>query len=572
MNYSEDGIDSEISLKSRHVLVLEDDIGFNQTVCLFLEDLEVNAIGAYTIAEGLEKIRNSHFDFILLDGSLPDGRGADFLKGLSKLDLVIPVMMITAEENQEEMAAYFGMGVDDYLLKPVNFGLIWLKMRRLYRAHIISIRERTKHKKLQELLNEKHLEEDLGRHVYKHLAGEKKELDHIIKSSMQSSGSFNGDFFLSLQGPSGNTFLMLLDATGHGLAAAISVLLQVAIMRAMVEKGFTLPSILFELNKKFNRDMPLDRFVAAVLMEIDHTLGELYIWNGSMPDVLILDNAGKIIRTVCSGHMAIGIMEPEEFDASLETIHLTGGEHLVMHSDGLVEQIGVSKQVFDTKRLAQTIERCDEVGSLFDFLLSEFESHRGVVGLGDDVSLCYINLDLLTTHLQNQSQIKCFETGKKGHFDITIKINGDLLAKADIVDLLNSVMNQSQIAADTRQTGFTLFSELVSNALDHGVLGIDSEIKNNHERFIEYLELREQRLQNLSQSDEIKLHFSYNQSSGQIDFEILDSGEGYDPSAVNTDDETSLAGRGLALIKQLAHSVECPSPGNKTSIILNEKK
>jgi len=572
MNYREDDTDSEISLKSRHVLVIEDDIGFNQTVCLFLEDLEVNTTGAYTVAEGLEKISNSHFDFILLDGSLPDGRGADFLIGLSKLDLVIPVMMITAEEDQEQMAAYFGMGVDDYLLKPVNFGLIWLKMRRLYRAHIISIRERAKHKKLQELLNEKHLEEGLGRHVYKHLAGEKKELDHIIKSSMQSSGSFNGDFFLSLQGPSGNTFLMLLDATGHGLAAAISVLPQVAIMRAMVEKGFSLPNILFELNKKFNRDMPLDRFVAAVLVEIDHTLGELYVWNGSMPDVLILDNAGKIIRTVCSSHMAIGIMEPEEFNASLETIHLSGGEHLVLHSDGLVEQIGVNKQVFDTERLAQTIERCDEVGSLFDFLLSEFESHRGAVGLGDDVSLCYINLDLLTSHIQNQAQIKCLEPKKQGHIDLTVTINGDLLAKADILELLNSVMNQSQVAVETRQTGFTLFAELVSNALDHGVLGIDSEIKNNHERFIEYLELREQRLQNLSNSDEIKLHFNYNQSKGQIEFEILDSGAGYDPSSINTNDETSLAGRGLALIKQLAHSVECPSPGNKTSIILNEKK
>jgi len=91
----------------------------------------------------------------------------------------------------------FEAGVSDYVLKPANIKLVWLKIQRCYNSHIQDEQLQSQNKQLEFLLDEKRQEEDLVRHVYKHLAQPNDTIERAVQCHMQASTMFNGDFFVS---------------------------------------------------------------------------------------------------------------------------------------------------------------------------------------------------------------------------------------------------------------------------------------------------------------------------------------------------------------------------------------
>ena len=122
---------------------------------------------------------------------------------------------------------------------------------------------------------------------------------------------------------------------------------------------------------------------------------------------------------------------------------------------------------------------------------------------------------------------------------------------------------------------FTVVSELFSNALEHGLLTLDSAMKSTPAGFAEFYAVREQRLTEL-QSGFIKIqmqHTSKNGRTGIFKLSIEDSGEGFNYKKVshekaleiadNTSEKNIYSGRGLPLINALCHSLEYVGCGNK---------
>lgn len=113
-----------------------------------------------------------------------------------------------------------------------------------------------------------------------------------------------------------------------------------------------------------------------------------------------------------------------------------------------------------------------------------------------------------------------------------------------------------------------MFSELLNNAVDHGVLGLKSELKNDFEGFAEYLEERETRLAQLSLDDKVVIRLVYNQATKTLEFSIVDSGKGYTPDPEKYANQDNLSGRGVGLVQALCESVTVQDPGNQTSVVL----
>ena len=111
-----------------------------------------------------------------------------------------------------------------------------------------------------------------------------------------------------------------------------------------------------------------------------------------------------------------------------------------------------------------------------------------------------------------------------------------------------------------------MLAELVNNAVDHGILQIDSSLKNDIEGFSAYLSLRDERIAQLQENDQINIHI-YTNSTTFIEVTVEDSGPGFCRTDVSEQQQT-LSGRGLALLDALCESVERNAKGNLTTISL----
>jgi hypothetical protein len=114
---------------------------------------------------------------------------------------------------------------------------------------------------------------------------------------------------------------------------------------------------------------------------------------------------------------------------------------------------------------------------------------------------------------------------------------------------------------------FLLLSEVYNNALDHGILKLDSSEKDLDDGFMEYYFKRQEALADLAEGH-ISIVADYVPGSNQIIFTINDSGDGFDLS--KTSDNTinnKEHGRGLSLLGELAESIEYSDKGNEVKVV-----
>jgi two-component sensor histidine kinase len=116
---------------------------------------------------------------------------------------------------------------------------------------------------------------------------------------------------------------------------------------------------------------------------------------------------------------------------------------------------------------------------------------------------------------------------------------------------------------------FSVLAELYSNALEHGVLGLDSVLKSDAEGFAEYYRLRHERLVNLSEGF-VRFHLQIvpEPGGGRLIMRIEDSGQGFDGPAILRQQMGlgSLCGRGLFLVRQLSERCTWPADGKGVSV------
>ena len=547
------------------ILIIEDDAMF----AVILENFLVNKQCETTVSNQLQSAKTqltaSSFDFILLDNHLPDGEGIDIVPFIKSLSCKVPVMMITAADDQVLMSKAFEKGVDDFLTKPVSVDLLWQKIQRcrsLYDKEAV-VNEQTQ--KLEKLLNQREQEEDLARYVYEDISASLAPKTQYVDTYIQASSSFNGDIFICKTAPNGNIFVILADATGHGLPAAISILPLASTMKAMITKGLSLAHLIHEANKKLNIELPDNKFVALIGIEINFNKQELQLFNGGMPDVVSLKK-DKSLEQYSSTSMALGILESEGFDPKIVTLDIGSIRNLFFFSDGLIEQTDSTGKPFGMHRLLKVLNGYDYKEPLVNRVINEFTVFNNMDALLDDLSMCDLQLQsLMDSHVYQKQTVIAANQGK---ITVTLDIEGRLMASTDIIGCLDSIMRSTDMVGDLRQKALTVFAELINNGVEHGILNLDSKLKNDMSGFADYLRLKEDRLVNVGADDKLSVKYSFSPSTAEIGFEIIDSGQGYDINKDKNVAVDALSGRGIDLIKKLCNTVDIITPGNKTIVSL----
>lgn len=125
-----------------HILVVEDDRDLNRTVCTYLNGSGYQATGCLSASEAYDAMYSTVFDLIVSDIMMPDIDGFEFAKTVRSLNENIPILFMTARDDFAAKQRGYRIGVDDYMVKPIDLDELFLRIGALLRrAKIASSRK-----------------------------------------------------------------------------------------------------------------------------------------------------------------------------------------------------------------------------------------------------------------------------------------------------------------------------------------------------------------------------------------------------------------------------------------------
>ena len=510
--------------------------------------------------EALEKLNEHSIDIVLLDVMMPVMDGFETAPLIKKQagDVYLPIIFITALEDHQSFEKCLEVGGDDFIHKPFDKIILSAKIKAHARTRRLSQEANRQKKELEYHYNQTEREHEIVEHIFSNALSQQKSFPKICDFHLSPASMFNGDMFLMAQSPLGGFYCLLGDFTGHGLAAAVGALPASRIFYAMVAKGMAVSDIAYELNNALAELLPGHMFCAAAIIELSESGRSASAWLGGIPDIYVIDKSGELIKTLESQHMALGILEADEFERNIVHFEVNENHRIVMATDGIVETESKQAEMFGEARLKATLASKANIGT--EDIIAQVQQFSGHSEQQDDLSIAIINC------IANPLIINSVVSYSKLPFDFHVVLNAEQMKSTDPILELVNMLSKVEGVDNHRSNIFLLLSEAYNNALDHGVLGLDSEIKNQEDGFFIFYQMREEALTEL-QDAQIEILANYEPKNKQIRFTITDSGTGFHVTEDSTASLCQEHGRGVGLLNEIAHSVSYNETGNCVELI-----
>lgn len=116
-----------------HILVVEDDIKLNQIVCTYLNDSGFQTKGCFNAKDAYDELYNGMYELIISDIMMPEIDGFEFARTVRQVNKTIPILFMSAKDDLPSKQKGFQLGIDDYMVKPVELDELLLRVRALLR-------------------------------------------------------------------------------------------------------------------------------------------------------------------------------------------------------------------------------------------------------------------------------------------------------------------------------------------------------------------------------------------------------------------------------------------------------
>ena len=127
-----------------NVLIVEDDQKLNQLIKTTLIKNGYNAYTAKDGDEGIDVFDNNYIDLIVSDIMMPNADGYELADAVRKRNANIPILFVSAKDKYEDKQKGFQIGIDDYMVKPIDLTELLLRISALLRrAQIANERKLT---------------------------------------------------------------------------------------------------------------------------------------------------------------------------------------------------------------------------------------------------------------------------------------------------------------------------------------------------------------------------------------------------------------------------------------------
>ena len=125
-----------------HILVLEDDAKLNRAVCTYLNDCGFEAKGCLDANDAFDEMYNNLYELIISDIMMPEIDGFEFAESVRRVNKHIPILFMSARDDLPAKQRGFLLGIDDYMVKPVQLDELVLRVRALLRRANIEMERR----------------------------------------------------------------------------------------------------------------------------------------------------------------------------------------------------------------------------------------------------------------------------------------------------------------------------------------------------------------------------------------------------------------------------------------------
>lgn len=566
---------------SLSILLAEDDLLSKQLLQSYLERNGHRVTAVDNGQQAVEAFGKTVFDLIILDVMMPVMNGMDackILKGTMQ-DFWVPVMMISSNSEEQDQVSGIDVGADYYITKPISFPILQAKLHASQRIATLHRELEDRNRQLSAYYRNSRAENDLAQQMIERIMHTSAASDTRIHQSVRSLDQFSGDVISVVNSHSGNTYALVADATGHGLPAAITLLPAMEIFYQMSRRGYGVASIVRQMNLRLKERLPTNQFLAAMVILINPQRQSLQIWNGGCPTAYVLEPTGTISHHLPSAHPPLGVMEDDLFDDTTALCKVSANDRLVACSDGLVEARNEAGELFGSKRLVALLEQTPLSEPVMDRVTESLAKFRGGAAPDDDQSLLVLTVqspnELNPLAIPPPPQTPPAQVSQRdslASWDFRLELRGAEIAQTEIIPTVNQVLENLNLPASVRTRAFVVLTELINNAVDHGLLALDSVAKQENDGFEDYMEQREQLLATLDQGViKVLATRAFNNGENRLRLMVMDSGSGFN-SASFTDVSQSDAhsekafGRGIRLVASLVDSLRFLDKGASVEV------
>ena len=546
------------------VLVVDDDPHNRRLLHLMLARAGYEVVEAAGGQEAIEACRGSPPDLVLMDVMMPgvDGYQATRTIKAEMGDHFVPVIFLTALDDEDSLLRGIESGGDDFLSKPLNLAILKAKIHAMERLRDLQAGLRRRNEALARAQARQAWEEETAESLFSRAIIRRNVGLDRIRVGHLSAATFSGDVVLADFTPEGGLRVLLGDFTGHGLAAAIGAYPVSETFHTLTAEGAGDCELLHELNHVLHDFLPPTMFMAAVLLTFEPDGRALHIWNGGMPEVWICEPEAPA-RRIGSWAMPLGVLARLDVGRGPRREEIAAATGVFLASDGVTEAVGREGRAFGEERLASLCGSGLTPEALFTEIWQALEAHGGEGPPADDMTLVGIPCTPGTI-LEGAAASEELTPG-------TLRWSIEAAdAQLGVTDLAEEARRQLRRwfpeLGEHVQSLHTVISELCNNAFEHGVLGLESEMKSTTEGFERYYRARAQGLRDVR--GRIAISLAYRPLGGRhcMRVRVRDSGPGFDHAAVREmiegQSDQRLWGRGLTLVHRLCRQVRHLGSGN----------
>lgn len=534
--------------------------------------------GVSTAKEALAHIARAYPDVLMTDVGLPGMDGIELLQTVRmRTDgCWIPSLVFTGSLDEATQMRALEAGADAYLCKPASREMLRAKLGVILRLKAMQRQAEARNRELARYRSLQEEEQRLARFVMERLINREALGDPALSHFIASAAEFSGDLIAAARTPANVLHVLLADGAGHGLAASLNVLPVTAPFYRMTERGFGIDAIAREINSKVRALLPVDRFIAATLVAVNFRERYVTVWNGGNPGPLLVRPDGGVRIHFNRHHFPLGVVDDDEFDGTVDTHVVNPSDHLLLFSDGLIEQEDAEGAALGVEGLGGALEGL-EADARLPRLVDIVHQLTGGNPPRDDISIAQIALADSPTRVPNQLPGEVVAPFNTSDWRLVLRLGATDLKRLDAVPLILGAIEQFEGVRPFTGRLFLVLSELFNNALDHGLLRLPSSLKVGAEGMDVFLEERSRRLSRLAVGA-VEFELTLRQSldrAPMLHIGCADTGPGFDHELQvqeamrepTTEEMLKGHGRGIPLLLRVCEEVRYSGSGNRVDVI-----
>jgi len=370
--------------EKRTILIVDDEPFIRDLIRRMLSDDSLEVLEAPDGLIAIEMAQTQRIDVIILDVSMPEMDGREVTQRLKDdaSTRQIPIIMLTSYDSDEQIVEGLNSGADDYVTKSVSAAQLIARVRAMLRVRDLQ-------DDLVRMEPERHesrlaLARDIQERLLPQAAPELGQLDLAVR--YHPSEAIGGDFY-DYFSVSGQLCVVLGDAEGHGISAALLMATARAYIRASLDtEDFSPAALLSRVNGLVCRDPGHSGFLPMVCVFLDPQAGIVRYANAG--------HEGPILfRSTDAEAVSLGVTSPilgiqDGLHYADNELPLNAGDVLACFTDGLTDAVGEDGKPFGHGRLQRLAAgRLHEPANrLADRIVAAWEAHSGTQA-EDDMTL-----------------------------------------------------------------------------------------------------------------------------------------------------------------------------------------